>query len=110
MNKILMLAGIALAVVGAGISAFTGIPAADFVGIAVAMVGAALACTGVVKKAKNEGVNTPLTYAAIALIGLGSFLLGFMGVPDTTVTQIVTVVAGLVTLLSGLVVAGKAKA
>lgn len=110
MNKILMLAGIALVVVGAGISAFTGIPYSDFVGIPVAMVGAALVCTGVVKKAKNEGVNTPLTYASIALIGVGSFLLGFMGVPETTVTQIVTVVAGLVTLLAGLVVAVKAKA
>lgn len=109
MNKIFMVAGILLAVVGAGISSFTGIAAAEFVGIAVAMVGAAVACTGVVKKTKEEGVNKPLTYAAVALIGVGSFLLGFMGVPETTVTQIVTVVAGLVTLLSGMIVAVKAK-
>lgn len=87
MNKILMLAGIVLAVVGAGISAFTGILAADFAGIVVAMVS-----------------------AVIALIGLGRFLLGFMGVPYTTVTQIVTVVAGLVALLSGLIVSVNAKA
>ncbi len=94
---------------GAAISAFTGIPAADFVGLAVAMIGAALACTGVAKKAKSEGVNTPLTYAAIALIGVGSFLLGFLGVPETAVTQIVTVVAGLAMLIAGLVVSIKAK-
>lgn len=74
MNKIPMVVGIVLAVVGAAISAFTGIPAADFVGIAVAMIGAAIAGAGVAKKAKSEGVNTPLTYAATALIG-------FMGVP-----------------------------
>lgn len=105
MRKVLLILGIVLAIVGAGISAFTGIPASEFAGICVAMVGAAIACTGVVKQAQEEGKNKPLTYASVALLGIGSFILGFSGLPDTTVTQIVTVVAGLVTLIAGLVVA-----
>lgn len=110
MNKVLTIVGVALAVAGAGIAAFTGLPMSDILGIAVAMVGAAVSCTGVVKKSREEGKGKALTYTSVALIAIGSFLMGFMGVAESTVTQVITVAAGLVALVAGLVVSIKAKA
>ncbi len=109
MNKVLTIVGIVLAILGAGVAAFTGLPMADILGISVAMVGAAVACTGVLKKSKDDGKSKALTYTSIIMIGVGSFLMGFMGVPEGTVTQVITVVAGLASLIAGLVVSIKAK-
>lgn len=107
MNKIMTIIGVVLVGVGAIVSAFAGIAIADLVGIAVAMVGAGLACVGIIKK--SSGKNKALVYASVAMVAVGAFLMPFVGIAESTVTQIVTIVGGLASLITGLFVSAQAQ-
>jgi hypothetical protein len=107
MNKIVTIIGVVLVVGGAITATFAGIPIADLLGVAVSMVGAGVTCVGFIKK--SAGKNKGLTYAAVAMIAVGAFLMPFVGIAETTVTQIITVVGGLVSLITGLFVAYQAQ-
>lgn len=106
MNKIVTIIGVVLVVAGAIIATFANIAMADILGLATSMVGAGLTCTGVIKK--SEGKSKGLTYASVAMIAVGSFIMPFVGIAETTVTQLITVVGGLASLVTGLFVSYKA--
>lgn len=105
MNKIVTMIGVVLTVAGVVVAGFVDIPMADLLGIATSMVGAGVACAGVIKK--SQGKNKALVYSSVAMIAVGAFLMPFVGIAESTVTQIITVVGGLVALVAGLIVASQ---
>lgn len=99
-KKILIIIGIFVMVAGAVIAALTDVPIVEYPALAAVFVGAALTCVGVYKKSEKKDWKV---VAAITLVALGSFILGFAGVAENTVTQIVTAVTGIVVLIIGVV-------
>lgn len=108
MKTFLTILGVVLAVAGTIISAFTGIPAAEFVGVAVSMLGAAIVCSSAIKKATTAKARL-LAIVAVALIAVGGFLLGCLGFTEDIVTQLVSIVAGITALVLGMITAYKVK-
>lgn len=99
-NKILIIIGVILIVVGAALSYFAGFAMADVTGFAVSMFGAGVACAGFWEKRKKTDVLSILT---VVCIGVGAFMLGFGGFVESTMTTIITGVLGLIAIIAGIV-------
>lgn len=99
MNKVFKIIGLVCIVVGAVISAIFNYTVADLVGIAVAFLGAGIEAISVYKSAENKDWKLVL---AIVLMAVGGLCCAFAGIAEATITQIITTVAGLVILITGL--------
>ena len=108
MKTFLTILGVVLAVAGTIISAFTGIPAAEFVGVAVSMLGASIVCSSAIKKATTAKARL-LSFIAVILIAIGGFLLGCLGFTEDLVTQLISIVSGITALVIGMITAYKVK-
>lgn len=105
MKNVLKIIGILCIVIGSGIAAFSGIAVADYIGIAIAGLGLALAIIGAWNKAEKK---TWKEIVSIILFAVGGFMCGFAGLSDTILTQVITGVFGIVSLIIGLIVTKKA--
>lgn len=108
-KNLLTIIGIVLVVAGAAISTFANFPLADVTGLASVMFGAGLACATIWGKRDKEK-PTWMSVLSIVLVAGGAFVLGFCGFAESTMTTVITSVAGLAAIIIGLIVQGiKAK-
>lgn len=108
-KNLLTIIGIVIVVAGAAVSTFANFPLADITGLASVMFGAGLACAAIWNKRDKEKALW-MSVLSIVLVAGGAFLLGFCGFAESTMTTIITSVAGLVAIILGLVIQGiKAK-
>ena len=104
-KNLLTIIGIVIVVAGAAVSTFAKFPLADITGLASVMFGAGLACAATWSKRDKEK-PVWMSVLSIVLVAGGAFLLGFCGFAESTMTTIITSVAGLVAILLGLLVQG----
>lgn len=102
-KRVLLIIGLIVLIAGVIISNFAKFPLADVLGYAITMFGAGLAVAGMYEK-RNPAVKTWVVWLSIILVGLGAFVLGFVGVAEDTVKTIITAVFGLVVIIAGLIV------
>src|SRR5574344_1320629 len=93
MKKYFVWIGIALVVIGAALSYFTTVAAAEWIALAVGAVGLGLTSTGVVEKSTTKDWKL---YTTIAMIVCGGVMLGVAGVTTETVTKVISRVVSLV--------------
>lgn len=102
MKNFAKIAGIILLVAGTVIAVFTSIPIADYIAIAVDALGLALLVAATLKKPEKRTWKETL---AVILFVIGGALCGIAGFAESTVTQLITVVFGAVSLIVGLIMA-----
>jgi hypothetical protein len=100
MKQIFIWIGLALVVIGAAIGAFLGIPAATWIELAACAVGLATCVISIVKSAEKKDWKL---YVALFAIVIGTILLIFGGMAESTITTIITSVIGLVLLIIGII-------
>lgn len=100
MNKVFKIIGLVCIIVGAVIAALFNLVVTDLIGVAVAFLGASLTAIGVYKSAEVKDWKLVL---AIFLMAIGGICCALSGVAEATMTQIITAVAGLVILISGVI-------
>lgn len=100
MKNFIKILGLVLVIAGSAFAAFTTIPVADYISIAVAALGLALLIVSTLKKAEKKSWKE---YVAVALFAIGGLCCGFAGFAESTVTQLITAVAGVVALIIGLI-------
>ena len=100
MKNILIYLGLVVIITATAVAQFTGIPNADFVRLAGLAVGLALEVVGTVKKAEKKDWKL---YFSIAGVIVGAMLLVFAGIAESTITSIITLVAGLVVIIVSLI-------
>lgn len=100
MKNAVKIIGIILLVAGSVVSAFTDIAIADYISIAVAALGLALLIVATFNKSEKK---TWKEIVAVILFAAGGLLCGFAGLVESTVTQVITLVAGAVALIIGLI-------
>lgn len=99
MKNIFIYIGVALVIAATIIARFTDVAVATWIELAGFAVGLALCILGIVKKSEKKGWQL---YAAIAGIVTGSVLLAFGGIAEDTITTLISLVAGLVAMILGL--------
>ncbi len=99
-KNLFIILGIVLIILGAAVSYFAGFDLAEVTGFAVSMFGAGVAASGFWSKRKKTGALSVITLACIAG---GSFILGFGGFVESTVTTIIASVAGIAAIIAGIV-------
>ena len=102
MKNFARIAGIVLLVIGTALAVFTSIPIADYIGIAVDALGLTLLVATTLKKPEKR---TWKEVVAVILFIIGGALCGLAGIAESTMTQLITVVFGAVSLIVGLIVA-----
>lgn len=100
MKQIFIWIGLALVVIGAAIGAFLGIPAATWIELAGCAVGLAICVISIVKSTEKKDWKL---YVALSAIVVGTILLIFGGMAESTITTIITSVIGLVLLIIGII-------
>lgn len=106
MKNIFIYVGLALIIVGAAIGNFTGIPVANWIELAGFAAGLASCVVGIVQKTEKKDWKLYLSLIAICI---GTILLIWAGIAESTVTSLITAVIGLVVLVTGLLPALLAK-
>lgn len=101
MNKVFKIIGLVLVVAASIAAYFTDIAVANYIELAVGALGLALTIKGVWGKSEKKTWKEVFT---IILFCIGAFLLGFAGVSESVVTQIITAIAGVVSLVIGVIV------
>lgn len=99
MKNIFIYVGIAILIAATVISQFTGVAVATWIELAGFAVGLATCILGIVKKAEKKSWQL---YASIAGVVVGSVLLVFAGFAEGTITTLISLVAGLVAMILGI--------
>lgn len=100
MNKVLKYVCLALLVAGVVVAHFSDLLVVDISALAVAFVSAGALCASTYKKSEKKDWKVILS---IALVAVGAVGLGIAAVSTNTVTTVIAAVAGLLTLLGGIV-------
>lgn len=103
-NKIFLIIGIALLVIGSGLACFTDIYS-DIPALAVAAFGLGVLVVTIWNKSEVKG---PKVIVSITCITISGFFCAIAGLAQDTMTNIIAAVIALVLLLIG-VIAGKVK-
>lgn len=98
-KNVLTIIGLILLIGGCVCACFTEI-AGDVPALAVASFGLGLLVVSTVQKAEKKDWKL---YVSIILVCIGGFLCALAGLAESTMTQIITLVISLVTLVIGLV-------
>lgn len=104
MKNFVKILGIVLLIAGSVVSVFSTVTLVDCIAIGVAALGLALLIGSTLKKVEKR---TWKEYLAVILFAIAGFLCGIAGIAEGTFTQIATAVAGLVSLVIGLIVSAK---
>lgn len=105
MKNFLKIIGIVLLVAGSSVAVFSTIPMADYLGIAADAFGFALLVGATLKKAEKK---TWKEYLGVILFAVAGLCCGFAGLAESTMSQIVSLVSGLIALILGLISVKKA--
>lgn len=107
-NKLFLILGIGLVVIGSIISAIANFENSAIIGFASVMLGAGISCSELWEK-RDKSKSSWLAIIALICIGLGCFCLGFMGFAETTVISIISGVIGFVVIIIGILTFQKIK-
>ena len=99
MKNIFIWTGVALIVAATVIAQFTGVPVATWIELAGFAIGLAVSVLGIVTKAEKKDWRL---YAAIVGIITGSALLVFGGLSEGTITTLISLIAGVVAMVIGI--------
>lgn len=100
-QKIASLVGILLVIVGVILGCFS-FPAAEIISFAVAMFGAGVICVALWKNRKKE-TPTWLAIVSMILIGIGAFMVGFLGLLELDVfKEVIGYVISIIMILIGI--------
>lgn len=103
-KKMVLIIGVALVCLGVVIAQFSAVSIAEASGFAVAVLGAAVMADTILAKAEDK--NKVKTIASIVAIAIGAALLGFAGISESTLTELIAGVSGLVILILGIIASG----
>lgn len=98
----LLVIGLLLVVAGVVIAYCANFALADITGFAVTVFGAGVATANLWDKRDPEK-KTWLSVTSVVLIAAGSFILGFGGFSENTMTTIISSVMGFVAIIAGLI-------
>lgn len=99
MKNIFTYLGIVLVVAASVIGSFTGVEVSRWVEFSGYAVGLALCTVSIVDRAKSKDWKL---YIALSGVAIGTILLVFAGISESTITSIMAAVFGLVALIAGL--------
>ncbi len=100
MKNILIYIGLAVIIAATAVGQFTNVPHADFIQLAGLAIGLALGVIGTVKKAEKKDWKL---YFSITGVIVGAFVLTLAGIAESTITSIMSLVAGLVVIIISLI-------
>ena len=102
-NRILLIVGLLLVVVGVVFAQVANFSLADVTAFAIVMFGAGLASADMYNK-RDTNKHAWQVIVSIVLIGVGAFLLGFGGFVEKQMTMIITSVFGIVSVIAGVII------
>lgn len=108
-KKLFVIFSVAFIIIGAVVSAFTGIPESQLIGLALAMFGAGGLCSAIWKERKKEA-NSFLVILTMALVGIGAFIAGVTGImTEDTLKTIIGLVIAVVMIVIGIITSAMAQ-
>lgn len=103
-KKLILIIGVVLVCLGVIIAQFSDVSTVEICGFAVTVMGAAVMADKIIDKAAPK--DRVKTVISIISVFVGSVLLAFAGVSESTLTELIAGVAGLVLLIIGIITSG----